>query len=757
MVAVVALTAAVPGGQERPDGPNRFPLAGLWQWLTTRPAWSFDPPSTPVQPRGGPVGGPHAVPAEQTRANGGNGRPPGAVSGTLPEHRLSERADRPEAGSGRAAAGFDAATSRRVQDGSSATVDVFENADGSVTRRIYAQPVNFLAADGTWQPIETRLVRDRDGRLRTAAGEVRVRFAAASTAEWGAGSEGAPDTVGELVSVVLPSGNSVAYGLSGAAAVQPTLSGSKATYAEILPHTDVELVALPGGVKETLVLKSVDAANEWVFPMRLGGLTPRLEGDGSISLRDDAGVTVLVIPAGTMYDSKVDAAGERPVSSAVRYELITVEGGPALRVVADAGWLRDPARAFPVMVDPTILAGGNASTYAQKEVGGPCCTNNNSGETILKTGYHSSGPWQTQSFVKFDGFSSAYLGHKISSANFWAHVVWVGACSGSHLRLYDVDAWTPSGITNWNNRPALWAQAGSWWGEPNNDNCVQNTSENPEVGQWWGGPLNADGLAMLNRWTTGGVNNGVAVVSDLDANNANWKKIASVYTTRPPHFEITYTPNDIPQVEALYPPHGYGSPTLTPELIVAASDLDRSPKPLTYRFQVFASDGVTVVADSGTTPVASHSWVVPPGSLEWGKTYVWGAVAFDGAAVSAPYPAHILVTQVPQALITSGLAQNSSAHGFEPTVGNYTSQVTDANISTVGPALAVQRSYNSRDPRTGSAFGAGWSSLIDSRLTRSGTTATITYPSGQDVAFGLKADGSYAPRHPVAFRAPSSR
>jgi len=136
VAAGVLLTAAVPSGQSPSDGPSRFPLAGLWEWVTTRPAWSFDRPSTPVQARGGQVEGAHAVSADQTRANGGNGRARRDTAGTLPEASLPQRADRPETHTGTARVGFDAATSKRVQSGASATVDVFENGDGSVTRRV---------------------------------------------------------------------------------------------------------------------------------------------------------------------------------------------------------------------------------------------------------------------------------------------------------------------------------------------------------------------------------------------------------------------------------------------------------------------------------------------------------------------------------------------------------------------------------------------------------------------------------------------
>jgi len=745
LATIVALTLAVPAGQSRPDGPNRFPLAGLWDWLTTRPAWAFDRPATPVQGRGGPVEPVRVTDPQASRANGGNGRKPGKTPSTLDEWGLPPVGDVAEQPAARANVGFQATTSRRIQDGTSATADAFENADGSRSRKVYPKPVNFLGPDGVWRPFDTSLRPVRGGGLEVSASDAKVVFASAKTVAWGGGpqatepgaAQGA-DTATRLVSVTLVGGESVVYGLSGAAPVDPSVDGPTATYEEILPDTDVRLTALGRGAKETMVLKSASAATEWVFPLRLTGLTPRMEADGAISLVGGDGAVKLVIPHGTMYDS----ARENAVSDAVRYELVEAGSALALKMVADAAWVRDPARVFPIMVDPTLAQGGNGSTFVQKDTNGSCCTNNNSGALVLSTGYHSSGPWNARAFVKFDNFSASYLGHKVSSARFYARVIWAGACASSVLRVHDVGTWQPSTVTNWNNQPALWGEVGNVTGTPTRTACVDNDEQDPNLGDWWEVTLNAGGLQTLNRWTAGDVNNGLAVVSDLNPNNANWKKIASVWTSSSPYILIDYTPNERPQVETAFPPHGYASPTLTPELIVRASDVDAWPKPLTYRYQVFDTAGA-VVADSGATPISSTVWGVPAGSLEWGKAYTWGVVAFDGADVSVPYPLQGFSTQVPQPLITSSLAQNSSAQGFEPNVGNYTASVTDANVATVGPPLAIQRSYNSRDPRAASAFGKGWSTLLDARLRISGATAVITYPTGQDVAFGRKPDGTY--------------
>ncbi len=108
---------------------------------------------------------------------------------------------------------------------------------------------------------------------------------------------------------------------------------------------------------------------------------------------------------------------------------------------------------------------------------------------------------------------------------------------------------------------------------------------------------------------------------------------------------------------------------------------------------------------------------------------------------------------MPQPLVTSQLSQNPAGPGFNPQTGNWTTSATDAQVPTVGPALEITRDYNSADPRLSGAFGAGWSSVLDMKVSAgennsAGATATevVTYPDGEDVGFGLNPGGTtYSP------------
>ena len=151
--------------------------------------------------------------------------------------------------------------------------------------------------------------------------------------------------------------------------------------------------------------------------------------------------------------------------------------------------------------------------------------------------------------------------------------------------------------------------------------------------------------------------------------------------------------------------------------------------------------------------MSSDDWTVPAGDLAWGQTYYWTVQAYDGGLYSPSPQQYYFTTAVPQPLVTSQLSQNPSGPGFNPQTGNWTTSATDAQVPTVGPALEITRDYNSSDPRYRGAFGAGWSSVLDMKVSAgenggTGATATqvVTYPDGEEVGFGLNPDGStYSP------------
>ncbi|GAB3143529.1 hypothetical protein GCM10027290_19980 [Micromonospora sonneratiae] len=723
--AVMILSFVVP--QRKDPGPDPFPLDWLWSALrTARAAAAPLVTGLPVQPWGAKRG-PETASYADTRAGRGNGLPPGRGIGAV------EAYEPPTRQRGRAAvtpglgddASFSPAKSRRVAEAASATSDLYANPDGSYTRKVHQLPVNFRDTDGRWTPIDPNLSRGADGRYRQRANSVGLDFAPR-----------ADDA--NLTTVRVDSGHSVSYALAGAAKVTPVVAGDTVTYADALAGVDLRFESRATEVKESIVLRSAAAPTSYVFPMRLRGLTPKLAADGSVTLHDRRGTVRATIPAGYMEDSRFDPqTGAFTRSYGVRYELVDA-GGPALKVTIDGAWLRDPARVFPVTVDPTTTFGATGDTYAYSTQPG-----NHGSENELLAGTWN-GTAKAHSFLHFNNFALAYGGSKLSSVSLKIFNSWAGTCTAKPFTVHPItQSWTESGVTSYPG-PSFGASIGSVTANPGP--ACTNTGGDRSIGTWMTVPLAVD---TFQNWALGGTNNGLAV-SASQTDITQWKRFTSRNGPAGlgPYLQVTYTAGVRPQVDAQYPPHGHAVSSLTPELLVAAHDPDSyPPNPLTYNFAVYDRAG-NKIKESG--PITSRSWVVPTGTLAWGQTYHWTVLASDGFLTSSSQTINTLTTPVPQPLITSGLGQNGG-QGFEPSVANYTTSATDATIATVGPALSVVRSYNSQDPRVGLAFGAGWSSLVDTRATeqRDATgalqTVVVTYPGGQDVAFGRNTDGSFAP------------
>ncbi|MEV4942876.1 LamG-like jellyroll fold domain-containing protein [Streptomyces zaomyceticus] len=701
----------------------KLSLSGLWKWVSESPL------DTPDQQGGTARGKSHHASSDATSLEGKAGRKPGKGKGELP---LFEREtdDPAETRTGRApgnAKSFDPRTSRRDAKKSTATSDYYVNADGSTTVRHFAGRTNFKGADGTWKAIDTSLTEDKDGRLQQTANSLDVEFA--------------PDAADEqLASVDFGAGRSLAYGLQDAASSEPTVAANgTVTYTGVLPETDVQLVPLAEGFKENIVLRSPQAANSWTFPLAVKGLTPRVAEDGDVEFTDAKGKVAATVPHAFMEDSRIDPrSGDPARSRAVTYELVTVDGEPALRMTADRAWLDDPARVYPVTVDPTVAASN--STYTQNTIGGDHST-----ETQIKVGSYDSGTNKTNSFLQFSSLGTTLAGKRVTAATLNVYALWSSTCAVQLFSVHPVtQSWTPSGVTGYPG-PSFGAAMGS--ATPAPGASCSNSGNSASVGVKMPVSLST---TWFNNVAGGAANYGLALTAPTN-DMLHWKKFHSDNSATAgfrPALDLTYTANTAPQINAQYPPENFQANTLQPELLVYASDADKGPSPLSYSFAVYDADNDTAPVVSSAVS-SDRAWKVPAGKLAWSKNYYWFVNVTDGT--ESVLESGRFSTAVPQPPITSGLAQNTGGHEFDPSDGNYTTEDTDADVSVTGPTLEIERAYNSLDPRVDGAFGAGWSTVADMKAAENKdgagtvTSVVITYPGGEQVAFGRNTNGAFVP------------
>jgi RHS repeat-associated protein len=239
-----------------------------------------------------------------------------------------------------------------------------------------------------------------------------------------------------------------------------------------------------------------------------------------------------------------------------------------------------------------------------------------------------------------------------------------------------------------------------------------------------------------------------------------------------------------PTINEQEPLPGTDVDTQTPELSASATvpgGFPANPE-FWYAFEIVTPSTNPLLGTATWTVAQSSGWVTdngnswtPPTALTWGDTYYWQVTVANGSSppslsgtgITWTTPISFVVGNAQPAVsgrlgdvyqsddgdpvMTSDLGDSSyggSGKTVDPKTANVSQQVTDASVATAGPALAIVRTYNSLDPRTSQAFGAGWSSLLDMALVPDpdGSGALIlTLSDGQQVRFAKNAEGGYAP------------
>ena len=243
------------------------------------------------------------------------------------------------------------------------TVKHFRTEDGSFTAVQYNVPIHEKDENGEWQDIDNTL---SESGSEYATSNARVKFA--------------KKTTGNETLFTLHDGNrKITMSLSGAnkkvagqvsntqtefpedaTPLQKMMTldklSSKILYPEILDGVDLEYVVESCNIKENIIVKVRADSYSYTFEIKLNNLEAVLCEDGSVAISDpDTDEVVYTIPKGYMFD----ADGE--YSDAVTYTLTNGGNGKyTLTVTADAAWINDEGRIFPVTVDPPI----NSTAYA---------------------------------------------------------------------------------------------------------------------------------------------------------------------------------------------------------------------------------------------------------------------------------------------------------------------------------------------------------------------------------------------------------
>lgn len=139
---------------------------------------------------------------------------------------------------------------------------------------------------------------------------------------------------------------------------------NRVVYPGVFEGTDLVYEVEPSGVKELFELAKAPGSKgkaEWQWRIDADGLDLEEDADGNIVFATAGGTPKLVIPRPMMWDS-AGTLGDRPNDRGDVDAEVERDGDAwLLTLTADREWLNDPDRVYPVMVDPDLYQGHDAT------------------------------------------------------------------------------------------------------------------------------------------------------------------------------------------------------------------------------------------------------------------------------------------------------------------------------------------------------------------------------------------------------------
>ena len=543
------------------------------------------------------------------------------------------------------------------------------NPDGTRTAQLTQRPVRFKNTKGEWQDIDLSLATQADGTLaaKSAPSSIKLGSARAASVElasasgtFSLGHDAATDAARNIGGLGNTSGRFVdAFG----------------------PGRDIVETITLDGFEESLVVAAPGGASTWQDQFTVpAGVTAR-QGAAGVEFVSRAGKVVAQFGGGLAHDSTPLPSGDGVVSS-VATKLAGQTGRTVkVDVSADAAWLADPARVYPVTIDPsfTTSQAGNYDAYVDSSW--PNQPEGPYDPTVLKIGTWNGGGQITRTYLYFD--ISSIGAAQITGASLNMYETYSFSCSGSFPGVTVQGAAGPrfsDQTVTWNNKPGASGAAATsgGFGYGYSSSCPARAVTLPVD------------TATVQGWAnSAGANNGL-IVSTNEGTNYGWKKFASAEAgISPPTLNVTYTP----------PPPTPANVVATPANATSANvSWSAATGATAYAVQVI-DNGVGGRVDYPGN-VTSYNF----GSLTTGHSYSFLVWAGNGAGWGNPGSSGTINLNPPTVAVTLVGGQTVVSRG----------QAVTYQIAVTNPQTTTQTISSVTDTLPALVFGQGSQLLKDS-------------------------------------------
>lgn len=319
----------------------------------------------------------------------------------------------------------------------SPTEKVTANPDGTMTLESNIEPVR-VQQNGNWVPTNLDL-QDSSGWVVPAATASPVRFSAGGT--------------NVMAQVQTNSGDWVSETWPGGTLPAPQLSGSVATYPNVLPDVDLRLTATANGLAEVLVIQNAAAAaNPALADLELGMPNATVSVNAqqtTVATAADKSVVTSAPP--TWWDSSQPGANASgPGGAGEARPLPHTTDGDSVNL--DVAAVTGQAPQYPIYVDPDWGPHAQSYWFTDRAYPSQSYLNGNASAGYQSVGYANQGgvSYMSRAFWQFP--ISPLEGKIIENAKFNVSVNY--SCAATALDMSWYGPGTP-GFT-WNSDPGLY-------------------------------------------------------------------------------------------------------------------------------------------------------------------------------------------------------------------------------------------------------------------------------------------------------------
>ncbi len=504
------------------------------------------------------------------------------------------------------------------------------NPDGTMTSVVSPVPVRYQDGAGAWHDIDLTLAGQLDGSVAARAAVPGPHLARSAD-----GPLHIPTSAGDIIAVH-----------PGASKATAVLSANRASYSRGLGSRDLSESVLVHGVEEGAVLHSAaDPASYTVTFTLPVGVTAKSVPNYGVAFDDAAGKQLLAYGGGFTHDANPSTSYPDGAQTDTVTTLVGQSGTTAtVNVSFDPGWLADPARVFPVTIDPSYYTNTSSNGDGQDSWVESDSSTSQYASSELRVGYGFGvgGTAVARTLIEFQIAGLANSNNYVTEA---------------HMQINQF-ASTQCATTYVNGLGAGFSNSTIWSNQPPRDGKPLVSATNLCNG--WS---SVDLTSVARRWFDNSAPDWGIQMQSNEQSSFGWRKFYSGENGSgyAPAIYVTY--DVLPDApDHLTPAAGTTDTTLTPTLTATAHQSSGNTARLD--FQVLPYAGGAAVASGSANNVANGgtgSYTVPANALRGGQHYKWQVRAYDGVGYG-PWSADSDLSVSSQACRSASIA----GHAVDP-------------------------------------------------------------------------------------------